>query len=588
MANPRAQARFKERAELLDFLLEVSDVTTETLDLDRLLASVAEIVKRVIPYELFAILLYSERRQGLTMRYSIGHRPELAKSLLIRLGEGITGRAALEREPILVGDVRTDERYISGLDAVRSELAAPMIARGRLVGVIDLESTRVNAFTEYDKSLLRLLASRVAFSIDNARLYRRVERQNRTLRTLTALSQEFSSILKLDELLGKIASTVRALINYDAFSVLLLDEDLKILKHRFSVRYDQRVQLDNVPLGLGITGAAAASREPVRVVDTSADPRYIPSHPDIRSEIAVPLIVRDRVIGVLDLESERLGYFTEEHLRTLSLLAPSIAIAVENARLYEEIEQRERRLESDLLAARKLQSLLLPRQAPEIAGLEIGVGRRPAREVSGDLYDFFDEGDYSIIAFGDSSGKGVAAALYGAMVTGVLRSLAPRRRGPAMLLAALNDALLERKVDAHYVALLVLLWEARERQLTVANAGASPPLIYHAGKARVLNVEGMPLGLLAGEPGLRAAQRVFGRGRRSVVVFGRLSGSTQPAARRVRPRPSGCGVGKGGFQARASHRKCAFCGSGPVRRRSPPVRRSDRVGSQGDLTYGIS
>jgi sigma-B regulation protein RsbU (phosphoserine phosphatase) len=496
MANPRAQARFKERAELLDFLLEVSDVTTETLDLDRLLASVAEIVKRVIPYELFAILLYSERRQGLTMRYSIGHRPELAKSLLIRLGEGITGRAALEREPILVGDVRTDERYISGLDAVRSELAAPMIARGRLVGVIDLESTRVNAFTEYDKSLLRLLASRVAFSIDNARLYRRVERQNRTLRTLTALSQEFSSILKLDELLGKIASTVRALINYDAFSVLLLDEDLKILKHRFSVRYDQRVQLDNVPLGLGITGAAAASREPVRVVDTSADPRYIPSHPDIRSEIAVPLIVRDRVIGVLDLESERLGYFTEEHLRTLSLLAPSIAIAVENARLYEEIEQRERRLESDLLAARKLQSLLLPRQAPEIAGLEIGVGRRPAREVSGDLYDFFDEGDYSIIAFGDSSGKGVAAALYGAMVTGVLRSLAPRRRGPAMLLAALNDALLERKVDAHYVALLVLLWEARERQLTVANAGASPPLIYHAGKARVLNVEGMPLGLL--------------------------------------------------------------------------------------------
>lgn len=496
MANPRAQARFKERAELLDFLLEVSDVTTETLDLDRLLASVAEIVKRVIPYELFAILLYSERRQGLTMRFSIGHRPELAKSLLIPLGEGITGRAALEREPILVGDVRTDERYISGLDAVRSELAAPMIARGRLVGVIDLESTRVNAFTEYDKSLLRLLASRVAFSIDNARLYRRVERQNRTLRTLTALSQEFSSILKLDELLGKIASTVRALINYDAFSILLVDEDLKILKHRFSVRYDQRVQLDNVPLGLGITGAAAASREPVRVVDTSADPRYIPSHPDIRSEIAVPLIVRDRVIGVLDLESERLGYFTEEHLRTLSLLAPSIAIAVENARLYEEIEQRERRLESDLLAARKLQSLLLPRQAPEITGLEIGVGRRPAREVSGDLYDFFDEGDYSIIAFGDSSGKGVAAALYGAMVTGVLRSLAPRRRGPAMLLAALNDALLERKVDAHYVALLVLLWEARERQLTVANAGASPPLIYHAGKVRTLNVEGMPLGLL--------------------------------------------------------------------------------------------
>ena len=153
------------------------------------------------------------------IRYSIGHRPELAQNLVIKLGEGLTGTAAASRETILVGDVRNDERYLSSLDAVRTELAAPMIARGKLVGVIDLQCTRVDAFSEYEKSLLRLIASRIAFSIDNARLYRRVDRQNRTLRTLAKLSQEFSSILALDELLGQIAGSIHELINYDAFSI---------------------------------------------------------------------------------------------------------------------------------------------------------------------------------------------------------------------------------------------------------------------------------------------------------------------------------------------------------------------------------
>src|SRR6201995_467883 len=114
------QIRFRERAELLDFLLEVSTVTAETLDLDRLLANVAEIVKDVIPHELFAILLYNERTRSLRMRYSIGHREEVARKLLIGLNEGLTGAAASNRHSILVGDVRTDSRYLNALDAVRA------------------------------------------------------------------------------------------------------------------------------------------------------------------------------------------------------------------------------------------------------------------------------------------------------------------------------------------------------------------------------------------------------------------------------------------------------------------------------------
>ncbi len=496
--SPKAQVRFKERVELLDFLLDVSRILAETLDLDKMLENVATIVKEVVPYDLFAILLWSERTQGLSIRYSIGHRQEVVRSLNVPLNEGITGIAAATRTPILVDDVTKDPRYLNAVDAVRSELAVPMIARGKLVGVIDLQSTRLNAYTEQDRSLIRLIATRVASSLDNARLYRRVERQNRTLRTLAHLSQQFASILDLDELLGKIAEATRVLMNFDAFSIYLVDAEHRVLRHRFSVRYDQRVHLDNIPLGKGITGAAAESRQAVRVLDTGADPRYIPTHPEIRSELAVPLIVQDRVIGVLDVESERIAYFTEDHQRTLTLLSTQIAISVENARLYEELAARERRMEMDLKAARKLQRVLLPREV-RIPGLRAGLRSRPAREISGDVYDFFEQAqNQTLIAFGDVSGKGAAAALYGALVSGLLRTLAPTLLRPSELIQALNESLLERKVDAQYATLVVAVWEPANRRLLFANAGAEPPLVCRAGEILKPRVEGVPIGLLEG------------------------------------------------------------------------------------------
>src|SRR5713226_4116843 len=117
MATPRkSSVRFRERAELLDFLLEVSRITSETLDLDKLLADVASIVKTVVPYDLFAILLYQERTKSLNIRYSIGHREEVVRSLSIKLNEGITGAAAASRTPVMVDDVRLDPRYLNALD----------------------------------------------------------------------------------------------------------------------------------------------------------------------------------------------------------------------------------------------------------------------------------------------------------------------------------------------------------------------------------------------------------------------------------------------------------------------------------------
>jgi phosphoserine phosphatase RsbU/P len=539
-----------EQSEMLDFLLEISAVSSETLDLDHLLVSVGDMVRRVIPYELFAILLFHEKRKDLRIVYSVGHNEEVVRNLAIPVGEGVTGAAAASGQPVLVGDVREDPRYLNALDAVRSELAVPMVARGKLVGVIDMQSTTPHAYTQDDRALLRLIASRVAAAIDNARLYRRTERQNRTFSTLAQVSQEFSAILNLDELLTRISYAVRKLVPYDAFSILLVDSEQRVLRHRFSVRYDRRVDADHIPLGQGITGAAAEARATVRVRDTARDPRYIATQPGISSELAVPLVLQEKVIGVVNLESERLGFFTEDHQRVLELLAPQIAISIENARLYEQVAAREKRIKTDLEAARELQGLLLPAQAPPLAGLESGIGYRPAREIGGDLYDFFEhERDHVLIAFGDVSGKGAAAALYAALVTGLMRPLAARQRAPAEILKTLNDSLLDRHIESRYLALLLLLWHPHSRELTMANAGALPPMIFRKGEIVKLRVEGVPVGLLPGreyeeitfqtEPGdilvlfsdgitdhLNAAGEEYGRKRLAQVV---LASSGRPA-----------------------------------------------------------
>ena len=135
--------------------------------------------------------------------------------------------------------------------------------------------------------------------------------------------------------------------------------------------------------------------------------------------------------------------------------------------------------------------------APEVQGLEVAIRSRPAREISGDVYDFFESGfNSAVIAFGDVSGKGAAAALYGALVSGLLRILGPRRKSPAVLMKSLNETLLERKVDAQYATLLVAFWHPDERLLHMANAGAFPPMIFRKGEIINVELEGVPIGLL--------------------------------------------------------------------------------------------
>ena len=478
-------------------LLEVTDVVNTTLDLETTLRRVAELVRKVIDYEIFAILLLSEQRQELYVRFQVGYPPEVADRLRVKVGQGITGQAAQLRQAVLVADAAQEDSYIAALPNVHSELAVPLIVKNRLIGVIDIEAREKGYFTEEHKRLLTLIASRMAVGIENARLHTRTTRQARTLLLLNEIARELTSILNLDELLKRIAELLKRLIDYQIFSILLLDEAGEKLQHRFAQRFQERLHLKHdIALGRGVVGYAAQAKDAVLVPDVSKDSRYIAVNPETRSELAVPLIYQGKVIGVIDLEHTRRGYFTEDHKRTLTTLAAQIAIAIANARLYEEIARQEQRLERDLSLARELQVRLLPPSDPKLANLAVHAKFVPARAIGGDLYDFVP---YSLsrlgIVIGDVSGKGAPAAIYAALVSGILRSHAPIEPGPAEMLSAVNLSLGERRIDGQFVSIIYAVWDDQQRTLQVANSGLPRPLYCHDGKIEIVDATGLPLGL---------------------------------------------------------------------------------------------
>jgi len=484
-------------AEVLATLVEISEEINSSLDLDEVLRKTAALVKRLIDYEMFSVMLLDDGTQRLYHRFTIGYGEEAGKDWQIPMGQGLTGAAAATGRALRVADVREDPRYINIIDAVRSELVVPLVVKGQSIGVLDIQSTRVDYFTRDQQSILTLMASRLAVAIENARLFERVRTQADTLLVLNEVAREANSILVVEELLRRAAELVKRVIDYQILGILLYDPATGVFRHRLDVKYGQSAQGKlRVIANEGIVGTAVSTSQPVRVPDVTLDSRYIMVNPETRSELAIPLIHKGKVIGVLDLESPQTNYFTEDHVQTLSILAANLAVSLENARLYEQLARDEARMERELTAAQRLQTALL-RPVPTVDfGLDIAARILSAREVCGDLYDFLSYGTQQVgIALGDVSGKGSAAALYGAVATGILRSLSPHKLQPSELLRQLNQLVCDRRVDGRYMTICFATWQKGRHRLRIANAGQSQPLLWKDGRVEQITLTGFPIGI---------------------------------------------------------------------------------------------
>jgi len=482
---------------VLATLAEIGEEINASLNLDRVLSKMATLIKRLIDYEIFTVMLVDEQSQMLINRFAVGYSQEMVENWRIPVGQGISGAAAADRRPILVADVRNDPRYINSIDSVRSELAVPLLFKNQVVGVIDIQSSQVDYFTPEQREILVLLASRLATAIENARLFERARSQADTLLLLHEVGREVSSILDMEALLRRAAELVKRVIDYQIMSIMVHDEVTNLFVQRLVVKYGQSGQ-GKLAVGLseGIIGAAASSGLPVRVADVSQEPRYRMVNPETRSELAIPMIHKGTVVGVLDLESPQLNYFTEDHAQALSILSAQLAIALENARLYEKVARDEARMERELQAAQRMQGALLRPVPTEDFGVDLAARILSAREVCGDLYDFLRYGPTRVgLGLGDVSGKGSAAALYGAVAIGILRSIAPQKLLPAELLRQLNQLICERRIEGRFMTFCYATWRRPTRKLRVANAGQTQPLLYRNGRCEQLKLVGFPLGI---------------------------------------------------------------------------------------------
>jgi len=325
--------------------------------------------------------------------------------------------------------------------------------------------------------------------------------QANTLALLYEVSREVTSILDREELLRRVAERIKKIVKYDVFSVMLWNEQSQHLESVFAMCCgDSIVARMRVPLNKGITGTAAGERRVLRINDVTEDPRYLHCDGGVvaRSELVVPLLLRDRLIGVLDLESCEPHAFTMQHERMLSTLGSYVAVALENARLYQEARESERRLRSELDTAKEIQRQLLPTGAREVPGLDLAAGYVPARELGGDFYDFLPYGEGRLaLALGDVSGKGTAAALYGSLAIGTVREIVVDHAcEPASMLALLNQRLHAARLDSRFIAMLFAVYDASTRRLTLSNAGGPYPLLVRDGQVISIRLEGVPLGLL--------------------------------------------------------------------------------------------
>ncbi|MGB3563528.1 MAG: SpoIIE family protein phosphatase [Thermoanaerobaculia bacterium] len=493
----------RHEAETLACILSVTQEINASPDLQEGLRRVADCLKQFVDYDTFGILLVDDMGRELQFELAVGFREEVAKHWRFGMGQGIVGTAAETRESVLVPDVEKDSRYIQATEGVRSELAIPLVAKDRTIGVLDLGSSKPGFFTEKDRRLLEPLGGQLANAIENSRLYHNLQEQAQTLSMLHEVNRQLASILDSEELLEKVAELVRRLIDHDVFTVLLWNEETQLLEPRISFYRDgpKVGTARSLALGQGICGTAAALQQTLRVPNIHLDPRYVSCVTDleVRSELAAPMMVKGQLVGVLDLESTQYDAFTMQHEQTLSTLGAGLAIALENARLYEQLRKDEQRLEQDLSTAREIQKQLLPKTRPWMPGLQVAVGYEPARHLGGDFYDFLPccEGQMAL-AVGDVAGKSTSAALYGSLAMGMLREQVDRTgMQPAAILANMNTKLHQLEIDNRFVAMLFAFYKSAERSLTLANSGLPRPYLLRDWSVHQIDAVGIPLGMFA-------------------------------------------------------------------------------------------
>lgn len=341
----------RKRAVQLETIREVSQRIVSILVLDELLAQVVELIRERFGYYHVHIFLvepeagYAELRAGTSAEGKAGR----GSGVRIRLNaEGIISWVAGHGEPLLVNDVEKvpSFQFDHLLADTRAELAVPLRVGDRVLGVLDVQSDRVNAFDRSDLFVLQALGDQVAVAIENARLFNETQQRLAEVSTLYTVAQQTTTSLDLNEVLENIVSIIKRVLACRGCCIFLVDQETQELSIRAASGLSDKWRDEaRLKVGEGISGQVAATGRPIYIPDTHSYPGFIFFDPTVRSLLAVPMTTKDRVIGTLNIDDTKVDAFTDDDGRLLSIAAAQAAVAIENAQLYKGLKERAEKLE---------------------------------------------------------------------------------------------------------------------------------------------------------------------------------------------------------------------------------------------------
>jgi len=353
-------------------------------------------------------------------------------------------------------------------------------------------------FPSIKKQLLRIFL-KTADVLENDFLYSEVKRKSLQNYLLVDIGKKISATLDLSEVLETIIDSVKQLVSYDAGGIFLIDENKDVLERMVTRGYDtQLLKSLTLKLNKGIYGWVIKNRLPSIINDVSQDSDYYLVRKNTSSQLTVPLINGDQILGVMALESDKLNHFTAADKELLMTFANQAVIAIENAQLFEASTQK-KRLESELIVASRVQKALLPERPPDFDGLQISFINIPSLIVGGDFYDIFKLGDNKLaLAIGDVSGKGAPASILMAILYAGFRSLLKAIYPVVEVVARLNNLMTEITTEGYFTTFFFGIYNHEMGELTFTNAGHNPPLLIRRDDSILsLDTGGIVLGFLS-------------------------------------------------------------------------------------------
>lgn len=482
-------------------LIEAGRQLNSTLDFEELLSLAARLTRELIGVEACSLLLLDKRREDLSFQILSNQRVKEQEATRLRVGEGIAGWVVQEGRAKMVNQPEGDPQFSPEKEGTISQgaLFAPLRGRREVLGVLEaINPLDGRPFTYESLALLSAFAEQVGIAIENSRLYNQAKREMVEKSTLYEIGKKITSSLKLSEVLELIIDSLRKVVDYDAAGIYLIDPDNQQIGREMTKGYRPDME-DKVRLkvGEGVMGWVAKTGKGEIVPDVSQDPRYVMAKENTKSELAAPLMSKGKVMGVFNLESERLNAYDEEDLLLLTTFASQAAVAVENALLHEEVTQK-KLLDKDLALARQIQRSFLPKFRPRIPDFDISGINLPSQQVGGDYYDFIHIADGQLgLVVGDVSGKGISASLIMASFRASLIAEIRNNYAIGKILKKVNNLLYESTEEDKFVTAIYGVLDTGKRVFTYANAGHNPPILFRrGGKIKYLETGGVVLGWL--------------------------------------------------------------------------------------------